>query len=555
MATRAKLTSKASAIKPLTQRKAWKALKEHSKKIQATHLRKLFEDDPKRGERYTVDALGVYFDYSKNLITEKTVKLLLDLARESGFQARRDAMFRGEKINITENRAVLHIALRAPRDASILVDGRNVVPEVHAVLDKMADFCNRVRSGAWKGHTGKRIRNVINVGIGGSDLGPVMAYEALRYYSERSMTFRFVSNVDSTDFAEAVVGLDSSETLFIISSKTFTTLETMTNAHTAREWALKGLGGDEKAVAKHFVAVSTNAAEVAKFGIDTANMFGFWDWVGGRYSMDSAIGLSTMLAVGPDNFRALLDGFHQMDEHFRTAPLERNLPVLLGLLSLWYADFFDAQTVAVLPYEQYLKRFPAYLQQLTMESNGKHVTLAGTKVNYETGPIYWGEPGTNGQHSFYQLIHQGTRLIPCDFITFAKSLNPLGRHHDMLVANVCAQSEALAFGKTPAQVKAEGTPDWLLPHRVFEGNRPSNTILLDRLTPEALGKLVALYEHAVFTQGAIWQIDSFDQWGVELGKVLAQRIIPELENATEPPLKHDSSTNAVIRRYRKLKNS
>jgi glucose-6-phosphate isomerase len=463
-------------------------------------------------------------------------------------------MFRGEKINITENRAVLHVALRAPKDESIIVDGKNVVPEVHEVLDKMADFSNRVRGGAWKGHTGKRIRNVINVGIGGSDLGPVMAYEALKFYSDRNMRFRFVSNVDGTDFAEAVVDLDPAETLFIISSKTFTTLETMTNAHTARDWSLKGLGGDEKAVAKHFVAVSTNSAEVSKFGIDTANMFGFWDWVGGRYSMDSAIGLSTMLAVGPDNFQAMLNGFHEMDEHFRTAPLDRNLPVILGLLALWYTDFFGAQTIAVLPYEQYLKRFPAYLQQLTMESNGKHVTLDGTKVNYDTGQIFWGEPGTNGQHSFYQLIHQGTRLIPCDFIAFGKTLNPLGRHHDMLVANVCAQSEALAFGKTPAQVKAEGTPDWLVPHRVFEGNRPSNTLLLERLTPEALGKLVALYEHAVFTQGAVWHIDSFDQWGVELGKVLAQRIIPELENKTEPALKHDSATNAVIRKYRELKN-
>jgi glucose-6-phosphate isomerase len=555
MAARTKRTKKASAIKPLTKRKAWIALKAHHKKIQATHLRKLFEKDAKRGERFTMEALGIYFDYSKNLIDEKTIKLLLDLARESGLKARTEAMFTGEKINITENRAVLHTALRAPRDASILVDGKNVVPDVHAVLDKMADFSNRVRSGAWKGHTDKRIRNVINVGIGGSDLGPVMAYEALKFYSERSMTFRFVSNVDSTDFAEAVVDLRPEETLFIISSKTFTTLETMTNAHTARDWALKGLGGDEKAVAKHFVAVSTNAAEVSKFGIDTANMFGFWDWVGGRYSMDSAIGLSTMLAIGPDNFRALLKGFHEMDEHFRTAPLERNLPVLLGLLCLWYTDFFGAQTVAVLPYEQYLKRFPAYLQQLTMESNGKHVTLDGAHVNYDTGAIYWGEPGTNGQHSFYQLIHQGTRLIPCDFIAFGKTLNPLGRHHDILVANVCAQSEALAFGKTPAQVKAEGTPDWLVPHRVFEGNRPSNTILLERLTPEALGKLVALYEHAVFTQGVIWHIDSFDQWGVELGKVLAQRIIPELESKAEPPLKHDSSTNAVIRRYRKYKES
>ena len=555
MPVRTKRTQKASAIKPLTKRKAWAALKAHYKNIQATHLRKLFAADPKRGERFTVDALGIYFDYSKNLITEETVKLLLDLARESGLQSRTEAMFRGEKINITENRSVLHVALRAPREASILVDGKNVVPEVHEVLGKMSDFCDRVRSGAWKGHSGKRIRNVINVGIGGSDLGPVMAYEALKYYSQRSMTFRFVSNVDSTDFAEAVIDLDPAETLFVISSKTFTTLETMTNAHTAREWSLKGLGGDQKAVARHFVAVSTNSAEVAKFGIDTTNMFGFWDWVGGRYSMDSAIGLSTMLAIGPDNFRSMLDGFHQMDEHFRTAPLERNLPVLLGLLNLWYTDFFGAQTVAVLPYEQYLKRFPAYLQQLTMESNGKHVTLDGAKVNYETGAIYWGEPGTNGQHSFYQLIHQGTRIIPCDFLAFAKTLNPLGRHHDMLVANVCAQSEALAFGKTPAQVKAEGTPDWLVPHRVFEGNRPSNTILLDRLTPEALGKLVALYEHAVFTQGAIWHIDSFDQWGVELGKMLAQRIIPELESKTEPPLKHDSSTNAVIRRYRKLKDS
>jgi len=553
MAAGKKQTSKPLAVKPLTKRKAWAALKANHKKIQTTHLRKLFADDPKRAERFTVDAVGIYLDYSKNLITEKTVKLLLDLARESKVEERRDAMFRGEKINITENRAVLHVALRAPKDASILVDGKNVVPEVHAVLDKMADFSNRIRSGVWKGHTGKRIRNVINIGIGGSDLGPVMAYEALKFYSERNMTFRFVSNVDATDFAEAVMGLDPAETLFIISSKTFTTLETMTNAHTAREWALKGLGGEEKAVAKHFVAVSTNAAEVSKFGIDTADMFGFWDWVGGRYSMDSAIGLSTMLAIGPDNFRVMLSGFHEMDEHFRTAPLERNLPVLLGLLALWYTDFFNAQTIAVLPYEQYLKRFPAYLQQLTMESNGKHVTLEGTRVNYDTGQVFWGEPGTNGQHSFYQLIHQGTRLIPCDFIAFGKSLNPLGRHHDMLVANVCAQSEALAFGKTPAQVKAEGTPDWLVPHRVFEGNRPSNTILMERLTPEALGKLVALYEHAVFTQGAIWHIDSFDQWGVELGKVLAQRIIPELENKTEPPLKHDSSTNAVIRRYRKLK--
>jgi glucose-6-phosphate isomerase len=553
MAATAKVILKAPAIKPLTKRKAWTALKAHYKTVQALHLRKLFEDNPKRGEKFTVEALGMYLDYSKNRITDRTLKLLLELAKESGLRERIDAMFRGDKINITENRAVLHVALRAPKGETILVDGKNVVPEVHAILDRMTAFSNRVRSGEWKGHTGKRIRNVINIGIGGSDLGPVMAYEALKHYSERSMTFRFVSNVDGTDFAEAIVDLDPSETLFIVSSKTFTTLETMTNAHSARDWSLQGFGGDEKSVAKHFVAVSTNAAEVSKFGIDTANMFGFWDWVGGRYSMDSAIGLSTMLAIGPDDFRAMLSGFHQMDEHFRTTPFERNLPVLLGLLAIWYNDFFGAQTVAVLPYEQYLKRFPAYLQQLTMESNGKHVTLDGKHVNYETGPIYWGEPGTNGQHSFYQLIHQGTRVIPCDFIAFAKALNPLGRHHDMLVANVCAQTEALAFGKSPKQVKGEGTPDWLVPHRVFEGNRPSNTLLLDRLTPEALGKLVALYEHSVFTQGTIWNIDSFDQWGVELGKVLAQRIIPELESKTEPKLSHDSSTNALIRRYRKLK--
>ncbi len=555
MAVRAKAALKPPAIKPLSRRKAWTALKAHYKTAQALHLKKLFDDNPRRAEEFTLEAVGIYLDYSKNRITDKTLKLLLDLAKESGLRERIDAMFRGDKINVTENRAVLHVALRAPKNETILVDGKNVVPEVHTVLDKMTAFSNRVRSGEWKGHTGKRIKNVINIGIGGSDLGPVMAYEALKHYSERSMTFRFVSNVDSTDFAEAILDLDPTETLFIISSKTFTTLETMTNAHTARDWSLKGLGGDEKAVAKHFVAVSTNEAEVSKFGIDTANMFGFWDWVGGRYSMDSAIGLSTMLAVGPDNFRAMLSGFHQMDEHFRTTPFERNLPVLLGLISVWYNDFFGAQTVAVLPYEQYLKRFPAYLQQLTMESNGKHVTLAGKPVNYETGPIYWGEPGTNGQHSFYQLIHQGTRLIPCDFIAFGKALNPLGRHHDILIANVCAQTEALAFGKTAKQVKAEGTPDWLVPHRVFEGNRPSNTLLLDRLTPEALGKLVALYEHSVFTQGTIWQIDSFDQWGVELGKVLAQRIIPELESKTEPKLNHDSSTNALIRRYRNLKNS
>jgi glucose-6-phosphate isomerase len=541
--------------KPAVKRPAWKALEDHYKSIHKTHLRNLFADDPKRGERLTVEALGIYLDYSKNRVTDETLKLLLQLAKESGLQARIDAMFSGEKINITEKRAVLHVALRAPRTESIVVDGENVVPAVHAVLDKMTDFSNRVRSGAWKGHTGKRIRNVINVGIGGSDLGPVMAYEALKHYSDRAMTFRFVSNVDGTDFAEAVRDLDPSETLFIISSKTFTTLETMTNAHSARDWTLAGLGGDEKSIAKHFVAVSTNTAEVAKFGIDTANMFGFWDWVGGRYSMDSAIGLSTMLAIGPENFRAMLDGFHQVDEHFRNTPFERNLPVLMGLLAVWYNNFFGAQTVAVLPYEQYLKRFPAYLQQLTMESNGKHVTLEGTPVDYDTGPIYWGEPGTNGQHSFYQLIHQGTRLIPCDFIGFAKALNPVGRHHDMLLANVFAQTEALAFGKTPEQVKAEGTPDWLVPHRVFEGNRPSNTILAEQLTPEILGKLVALYEHSVFTQGTIWNINSFDQWGVELGKALAQRIIPELESKTEPALSHDSSTNTLIRRYRKLKEA
>ena len=538
---------------PLTQRPAWKGLQAHHGKVQGLHLRNLFAEDPKRGERMTVEAAGIYFDYSKNRVTDETVKLLLQLAEQSGLRARIDAMFRGEKINVSEQRAVLHVALRAPKGASIVVDGENVVPHVHAVLDKMSEFADRVRSGAWKGHTGKRIRNVINIGIGGSDLGPVMAYEALKHYSERSMTFRFVSNIDGTDFAEATHDLDAAETLFIVSSKTFTTLETMTNAHTARAWSVRGLGGDEKSVAKHFVAVSTNAQEVAKFGIDTANMFGFWDWVGGRYSMDSAIGLSTMLAIGPDNFRAMLAGFHEMDEHFRATPFERNLPVLMGLLSIWYNDFFGAQTVAVLPYEQYLKRFPAYLQQLTMESNGKHVTVDGKLVDYDTGPVYWGEPGTNGQHSFYQLIHQGTRLIPCDFIGFGQTLNPLGEHHDLLLANVFAQGEALAFGKTPDEVKAEGSPDWLVPHRTFEGNRPSNTLLLEKLTPAALGKLVALYEHSVFTQGAIWDIDSFDQWGVELGKVLAKRIIPELGGPQEPALKHDSSTNALIRKYRKLK--
>jgi glucose-6-phosphate isomerase len=538
------------SVLALRKRPAWSSLEAHHQAMKGLHLRQLFAEDPKRGERLAVEGAGIYLDYSKNRITSETLRLLLQLAQESGLRERIDAMFRGDKINVSEKRAVLHVALRAPRAASIVLDGQNVVPEVHGVLDKMADFAGRLRGGSWKGHTGKRIRSVINIGIGGSDLGPVMAYEALKHYSERSMGFRFVSNVDGTDFAEAVRDLDPAETLFIVSSKTFTTLETMTNARTARDWTLAGLKGEEAAIAKHFVAVSTNAKEVAKFGIDTANMFGFWDWVGGRYSMDSAIGLSTMIAIGPDNFRAMLDGFHQMDEHFRTTPFERNLPVLMGLLALWYNDFFGAQTVAVLPYEQYLKRFPAYLQQLTMESNGKHVTLDGVRVDYDTGPIYWGEPGTNGQHSFYQLIHQGTRLVPCDFIAFAQTLNLLGRHHDMLLANVFAQTEALAFGKTAEEVKAEGTPDWLVPHRLFEGNRPSNTILLDRLTPGALGKLVALYEHSVFTQGTIWQIDSFDQWGVELGKVLAQRIIPQLESAAEPKLEHDSSTNNLIRRYR-----
>lgn len=550
MAPRAGTVTKRQSLEPLTKRKAWKALQIHHRKMQALHLRKLFADDPGRGERMTTEAVGIFLDYSKNRITSETMILLIELAEESGLRSHIDAMFRGEKINVTEKRAVLHVALRAPENASILVDGKNVVPEVHAVLDKMAAFSDSVRSGGWKGHTGKRIRNVINVGIGGSDLGPVMAYEALKHYSERGMTFRFVSNVDGTDFAEGVRDLDPAETLFIISSKTFRTLETMTNAQTARAWSLAGLGGDAKSVAKHFVAVSTNTAEVGKFGIDTANMFGFWDWVGGRYSMDSAIGLSTMVAIGPDNFRAMLKGFHEMDEHFRTAPFEHNLPVILGLLGVWYNDFFGAQTVAVLPYEQYLKRFPAYLQQLTMESNGKHVTLEGADVSYATGPIYWGEPGTNGQHSFYQLIHQGTRLIPCDFIAFDQSLNPLNRHHELLLASVFAQAEALAFGKTPERVKAEGTPDWLVPHRVCEGNRPSNMIVVDRLTPENLGKLVALYEQSVFTQGTIWSINSFDQWGVELGKVLAKRIIPELESRAEPSLGHDSSTNSLIRRYR-----
>jgi glucose-6-phosphate isomerase len=541
-----------SPVGNLTTLPAWKALQAHYKQIESVHLRELFAQDAERGRRLTAEALGIYFDYSKNRMSNETIRLLLELAEQSGLRDRIAAMFRGDKINLTEGRAVLHVALRAPRGTSIIVDDENVVPQVHAVLDKMAAFADRVRGGDWRGHTGKTIRNVINIGIGGSDLGPVMAYEALRYYSRRDMTFRFVSNVDGTDFVEATRDLDATETLFIISSKTFTTLETMTNAHSARAWALEKLK-DPAAVAKHFVAVSTNGPEVSRFGIDTANMFGFWDWVGGRYSMDSAIGLSTMLAVGPENFRAMLDGFHQMDEHFRTAPLEKNLPALLGLLTLWYDDFFGAQTVAVLPYEQYLKRFPAYLQQLTMESNGKHVTIGGTTVDYQTGPIYWGEPGTNGQHSFYQLIHQGTKLIPCDFLAFAEPLNPLPPHHDLLVANVFAQAEALAFGKTAEQVRAEGVADWLVPHRVFEGNRPSNTFLMQRLDPVSLGKLIALYEHSVFTQGVIWRIDSFDQWGVELGKVLAKRVAGELQSAEEPKLSHDSSTNTLIERYRKMK--
>jgi glucose-6-phosphate isomerase len=541
-----------TTIARLRERTAWKVLEAHAEEMRQTHLRQLFADDPKRGERLTVEALGLYLDYSKNRITDETVELLLDLAAESGLRARIDAMFAGERINVTEDRAVLHVALRTPEGERIEVDGQDVVPKVHEVLNRMADFADRVRNGEWKGHTGKRIRNVVNIGIGGSDLGPVMAYEALRAYSDRTMTFRFVSNVDGTDIAEATRDLDAEETLFIVSSKTFTTLETLTNARTAREWALARLG-DESAVATHFVAVSTNEQEVAKFGIDTANMFGFWDWVGGRYSMDSAIGLSTMIAIGPDNFRSLLAGFHAIDNHLRTAPFEKNLPVLLGLLTLWYADFFGAQTVAVLPYDQYLKRFPAYLQQLTMESNGKSVTLDGSRVDYETGPVFWGEPGTNGQHSFYQLIHQGTKLIPCDFIGFTKTLNPLGEHHDLLMANVFAQTEALAFGKPPEQVREEGTDEWLVPHRVFEGNRPSNTILAERLDPETLGKLIALYEHSVFVQGVIWDVNSFDQWGVELGKVLARKIGDELQSPAEPKLEHDSSTNALIRRYRARK--
>jgi glucose-6-phosphate isomerase len=540
---------------PLPQRPVWTDLTAHHQKLAPRHLRELFAEDPGRAERLTLEAAGIFLDYSKNRVTDETMTLLGRLADVRGLRGRIDAMFRGDKINVTENRAALHVALRAPRGASIVVDGENVVPHVHAVLDKMGDFSNRVRSGAFKGHTGKRLKNVVNVGIGGSDLGPVMAYEALRHYADRAMTFRFVSNVDGTDFAEATWDLDPAETLFVISSKTFTTLETMTNAQTARAWALAGLGGDARAVAKHFVAVSTNAEKVSAFGIDTVNMFGFWDWVGGRYSMDSAIGLSTMLAVGPEAFREMLGGFHEMDEHFRTAPFARNLPVIKALLGIWYNDFFGAQTLAVLPYEQYLKRFPAYLQQLTMESNGKHVTLDGAPVGVDTGPIYWGEPGTNGQHSFYQLIHQGTRLVPVDFIAFGQTLNPLGTHHDLLVANVFAQAEALAFGKTVAEVAAEGTPAALAPHRAFEGNRPTNVMLLDRLTPAALGKLVALYEHDVFTQAAIWDIDPFDQWGVELGKVLAQRIIPELTSPDEPALAHDASTNALIRRYRRMRKA
>jgi glucose-6-phosphate isomerase len=543
-------TVNAAGAGRLTEQPAWKALEAHHQSIRVAHLRELFARDPGRGERLTLEAAGICLDYSKNRITDETLSLLVRLADDCGLRGRIDAMFGGEKINVSEKRAVLHVALRAPRGASILVDGKNVVPDVHAVLDRMRDFANRVRSGAWTGYGGKRILNIVNIGIGGSDLGPVMAYEALRYYSDRSLTFRFVSNIDGSDFVEAVRDLDPEATLFIVSSKTFTTMETMTNARTAREWSLAGVGGNKASVAKHFVAVSTNAAEVAKFGIDTANMFGFWDWVGGRYSMESAIGLSTMLAIGPDHYAAMLDGFHEMDEHFRTAPFAQNLPVLMGLLGIWNTNFFGAQTVAVLPYEQYLKRFPAYLQQLTMESNGKRVTLNGDAVSYETGPIYWGEPGTNGQHSFYQLIHQGTRLVPCDFIAFAETLNPIGEHHRILLANVFAQGEALAFGKTPDEVQGEGSPDWLVPHRTFPGNRPSNTILLPRLTPAALGKLVALYEHCVFTQGVIWNLGSFDQWGVELGKVLAQRIIPELDGRAQPPLNHDSSTNALIRRYR-----
>ncbi len=537
---------------PLRERPSWAALERHFAAVRDLHLRDLFAADPGRGERLVAEGAGIYLDYSKNRVTDETLRLLLELARESGLAERTEAMFRGDRINTTEDRSVLHVALRMPKATSLVVDGRDVVADVHEVLDRMASFADRIRSGAWTGHTGKPIRNVVNIGIGGSDLGPVMAYEALRHYTRRDMTFRFVSNVDSTDFVEATRDLSAEETLFVVSSKTFTTLETMTNAHTARDWALAVLG-DEKAVAKHFVAVSTNADEVATFGIDTDNMFGFWDWVGGRYSMDSAIGLSTMLAVGPERFHDLLAGFHAMDQHFRATPLERNLPVLMGLLCVWYGDFFDAQTVGVMPYEQYLKRFPAYLQQLTMESNGKHVTLDGRHVDYQTGAVFWGEPGTNGQHSFYQLIHQGTKLIPVDLIGFSRTLNPLGAHHDILMSNVFAQAEALAFGKTEADVRAEGTAQAVGPHRVFEGNRPSNVLLAEELTPFSLGALVALYEHSVFTQGTVWEINSFDQWGVELGKALAQRIIPELESEDEPELEHDSSTNALIRRYRATK--
>jgi glucose-6-phosphate isomerase len=538
---------------PLAQRPAWKALQQHAETMKSVQLRQLFHDDPARGTRFTAEAVGLFLDYSKNRITDETLKLLTELAEQSGLAQHREAMFTGQKINTTENRAVLHVALRAPKSESIKVDGEDVVPAVHDVLDKMSAFAEKIRSGEWKGHTGKRIKNVINVGIGGSDLGPVMAYEALKHYSQRDLNFLFVSNVDGTDFAEAVHNLSPDETLFLIASKTFTTLETMTNAHSARDWFLAS-GAPESAIARHFAALSTNAKLVSEFGIDIANMFGFWDWVGGRYSMDSAVGLSTMIAIGPDNFRSMLAGFHAMDVHFRTAPLAQNLPVLLGLLTVWYTDFFDAQTVAILPYEQYLKRFPAYLQQLTMESNGKHVTLSGEHVETQTGPIYWGEPGTNGQHSFYQLIHQGTRLIPADFIGGYKSPNPLGRHHDMLMANVFAQAEALAFGKTADEVRAEGVPEALVPHKVFEGNRPSNTILYDLLTPHILGQLIALYEHAVFTQGVIWSIDSFDQWGVELGKVLATRILNELEAPSDPsPTAHDASTTNLIRRYRSNK--
>jgi glucose-6-phosphate isomerase len=552
---RTTLTARSAAQAPLpTERPAWKALGEHYQKIRGLHLRQLFADDPRRGERYAAEAAGIYLDYSKNRITEETIRLLLALAGECALRERIAAMFRGERINVTEKRAVLHTALRAPETERIVVDGADAVPEVHAVLKRMATFSGQVRNGQWLGHTGKRIRNVISIGIGGSDLGPVMAYEALRHYSQRDMTFRFVSNVDGTDLAEATRDLDPAETLFIICSKTFTTLETLTNARSARAWSLSKLG-DDRAVRRHFVAASTNAEGVAKFGIDTANMFGFRDWVGGRYSMGSSIGLSTMVAIGPENFRAMLAGFHAMDRHFRSAPFEQNLPVLMGMLAVWNGNFLGAQTVAVLPYEQYLKRFPAYLQQLTMESNGKHVTLEGTRVDYQTGPIYWGEPGTNGQHSFYQLIHQGTKLVPCDFIGFCQTLNPVGHHHDLLMSNLFAQAEALAFGRTEEEVKTDGTPGWLAPHRVFEGNRPSNTLLADRLTPETLGSLVALYEHSVFTQGTIWNIDSFDQWGVELGKTLAERTTPELENADEPQLKHDSSTNALIRRYRRLRET